>query len=138
MNDDVRRSGSWRAIDRPNIYEAPSLSWASFPGAITYEYAQQALQNSGREHKQQDLVTHVVEVHTIPEGLDPKGRLAGGFLRLRGSCRWFMDHYGEVPLRFKSLKSRSEVSGEAESSVGTHSILSDYNTWERSNGKCWR
>lgn len=76
------RSGLWRAIDLPNTYEAPHWPWVSFPGAITYEYAQQAAQKSDHEHKNQDLVTHVVEVHTAPESLDPKHRLLGRFLNL--------------------------------------------------------
>jgi hypothetical protein len=75
-----------RNTELTNCYQAPSWSWASIPNPVTYKSVHAAFDNN--EGYSSHLAAHVMEIHLVPDGIDPKGRLAGGFIRLRGRVRW--------------------------------------------------
>ena len=81
--EDLHQGLSWTAKDpeeepphtQSNEYIAPSWSWASYDGAVYIK------STAGR----MDIT--LLEAVTIPAGLDPFGRVAGGHLRLYGRLK---------------------------------------------------
>jgi hypothetical protein len=134
QNDEAARFGSYGTISKQfDSYVAPSWSWASYPGPINYNYAEeilqrQALYDDGKPNPQVQQA-QVLEVCSFPEGLDPKGRLVGGYIRLRGRVRWFRSDSCHLPLQFKPRESAKYVPDEVWStleSVDTSYVFEDY------------
>ncbi|KAF2871356.1 heterokaryon incompatibility protein-domain-containing protein [Massariosphaeria phaeospora] len=67
-----RRPGS---TFRPETYRAPTWSWASVVGRVSWETQNETLKPRA----------HVLSVSTTPIGLDPLGEIASGSLRITGS-----------------------------------------------------
>lgn len=64
----------WRStLKRPPSYRAPSWSWASVEGRISFSY--------GVRSKLQ-----IINSYCAPAGPDPTGKITGGSLSLRGLC----------------------------------------------------
>jgi hypothetical protein len=64
---------------RPHGYRAPTWSWASIEAPIRFEETNFHWSNFATRP-----VAQILDAHTVPEGLDPRGRLRGGVLTLQG------------------------------------------------------
>jgi len=62
-------------VVRPKEYRAPTWSWASIDSHILFN-----------ELSFKHIVAEVIECQTTPSGVDPYGRVSGGFLKIRVSC----------------------------------------------------
>ncbi|KAK3642958.1 hypothetical protein LTR56_010555 [Elasticomyces elasticus] len=67
---------------RPEIYRAPTWSWASVEAPIRH-----ATKNFYKTKHSATCVAEVVNVAVTLAGVDPRGRVSDGFLRLRGPMR---------------------------------------------------
>ena len=65
----------------------------------------------------------ILEAKTIPESLDPKGRLVGGFIRLKGRVTWFKDTSSTEPM--------NEVPGKESRTLPRYRVNRDYYGEER-------
>ena len=65
-------------------YRAPSWSWAALDGQVMMP---SATQFESYDVYPMQVVVKVLEAKTTPAGLDPKGRLSSGFLRLQGRLK---------------------------------------------------
>ncbi len=72
---------------RPTTYVAPTWSWASIFGPVTWSHVR------GREHEDDECTpVEILDTSVTMKGLDPRGELTDGFLRLRGE-------FGEAVIR---------------------------------------
>ncbi|KAH7152555.1 heterokaryon incompatibility protein-domain-containing protein, partial [Dactylonectria macrodidyma] len=76
------RRGAERRAYRPATYRAPSWSWASIEGHITH--VQDFAASSYRSDDNAKPKATVIAVSCTPEGIDVRGRIKGGYLRIRG------------------------------------------------------
>ncbi|KUJ13441.1 HET-domain-containing protein [Mollisia scopiformis] len=67
-----------RSVESVRIYRAPSWSWASLDGALAWFDSRTCSQNSCQMH------CTILDVGTIPLGLDPLGAVSDGFLKVSG------------------------------------------------------
>ncbi|KAK5677194.1 hypothetical protein LTS10_010383 [Elasticomyces elasticus] len=67
---------------RPNIYRAPTWSWASVEAPIRH-----ATKDFYKTKHSATCVAEVVDVAVTLAGVDPRGRVSDGFLKLRGPMR---------------------------------------------------
>ncbi|EFQ35498.1 heterokaryon incompatibility protein [Colletotrichum graminicola] len=77
-----RRSEQW--LRKPaDGYRAPSWSWASLEGRV-YMPEIATMAPYGNE---MEIMIDIVDVHTTPLGLDPRGMLRSGCLKLKGKLK---------------------------------------------------
>lgn len=62
-------------VVRPREYRAPTWSWASLDSHILFN-----------ELSFKHIVAEVIECQTTPSGVDPYGRVSGGFLKIKVTC----------------------------------------------------
>ncbi|KAK0113949.1 hypothetical protein ONS96_014798 [Cadophora gregata f. sp. sojae] len=63
---------------RPNGYRAPTWSWASIESPIRFEETNFHWRNFTTRP-----IAQILEVQTVPEGLDPRGRVKDGVLKMQ-------------------------------------------------------
>lgn len=96
--------GTSHLAPRPALYRAPSFSWASIEGPITFRdplkvrrFLDSHLGYLGRTS------CELLECSSVPEGVDPYGRVTGGHIKLRSwtsrgrvseqtDGRWLIEH----------------------------------------------
>jgi hypothetical protein len=126
--DDLLRSLLWRRDTksmssasthklprRPSEYRAPSWSWAAIDEAISYDLV---TVNRPQIDRLRPATAHIENVSLIPAGSDPKGRLKGGSMLIRGKLKLytpstisesmvfhfdFRDEVEEIPVYLLSL-----------------------------------
>ncbi|ROT42541.1 HET-domain-containing protein [Sodiomyces alkalinus F11] len=97
LGDDEYVAGHWRSqlpqslcwdtfpylsrpkVYRPSQYRAPSWSWASVEGDVTFQHNTHDADGSNTVH-----VCEVLEFKSVKAGPSPTGDLRGGYLQLRG------------------------------------------------------
>ncbi|KAK1963293.1 heterokaryon incompatibility protein [Colletotrichum sublineola] len=104
-----RRSEQW--LRKPaDDYRAPSWSWASLEGCVSVPEIASML-TSGNE---MEVMIDIVDVQTTPLGLDPRGMLRSGYLKLKGKLKtadprvdpatpghkWFAKYREELAIEF--------------------------------------
>ncbi|KAK2030529.1 HET-domain-containing protein [Colletotrichum zoysiae] len=72
--------GSGRRNQRPRAYRAPTFSWASIDGPVNYVSPPRYSLLPGSTK----VVSELIESACTVEGSDPRGRVTGGHLRIRG------------------------------------------------------
>ncbi len=126
--DDLLRSLLWRRDPktmspiltytpdrRPSGYRAPSWSWAAIDHTISYELV---TLNRQQIDKLLPTTAHIESISLTPAGSDPKGRLEGGSMLIRGMLKLytpanltrgmvihfdFRDEVGDSPIFLLSL-----------------------------------
>jgi hypothetical protein len=73
----------WQTADpqvtlQPDVWRAPSWSWASVVGGVIW--------SSPRFHLEMRPIAHLIDISTTPVGEDPLGELRSGFIRLNRPC----------------------------------------------------
>ncbi|CZR64467.1 uncharacterized protein PAC_14365 [Phialocephala subalpina] len=97
--DDMLRSLLWRRDlksmhstsmhtphRRPSEYRAPSWSWAAIDQAISYDLV---TINRLQIDRLRPTTAHIENVSLVPAGSDPKGRLKGGSMLIRGKLKLY-------------------------------------------------
>lgn len=74
-----KRSPDRKMTYRPDIYRAPSWSWAAVQGPVQHLHQV----SYKRNEKDVDMATIISAVCT-PEGKDPRGRVVSGYLKIQG------------------------------------------------------
>lgn len=101
-------------MKRPPSYRAPSWSWASVEGRISFSY--------GVRSKVQ-----IINSYCTPAGPDPTGKITGGSLTLRGLCIPI-----EMRIRPAGLLPRKNENGKATSYYGEERYVIRNQTLARS------
>lgn len=123
-------AGTSHLAPRPALYRAPSFSWASVEGPITFRdplkvrrFLDSHLGYLGRTS------CGLLKCSSVPEGIDPYGRVTGGHIKLRSwtsrgrvseqtDGRWLIEHVATskrqkfwpgIPLAVAPMKDGDEV-----------------------------
>ncbi|KUJ19651.1 HET-domain-containing protein, partial [Mollisia scopiformis] len=83
---DSRPDSSQTMLTRPLQYQAPSWSWAAIGDAVTYDLV---TFNRPQINKLLPTTAKIKNIHLVPAGSDPKGRLNAGTIKIRGRLRYY-------------------------------------------------